>query len=363
MQGRKFPPMVEPLEDRLVPTGTLAVTDMTGGLAAADLAKTLTGSGVSVSNVSYTGNAVAAGVFSGGADAIGIDSGVVLSTGTATGVIGPQQPGSFTGPHANQPGDANLDSLAGTGTMDAAVLQFDFVPKGNMVTFQYVFGSDEYNAFVGSAYHDEFGIFLNGKDVALVPGTSDPVSINSVNLQTNAPYYINNAGAGDPSPAAGPLRNTQLSGLTVVLTVTASVTAGQTNHVKIAIANTGDHLVDSDVFFKASSLSAETIRTMHPLRYIVSADGKTTQGEVRLQLTTPPSSTGPVTVYLPTLPADVVANASGVTAAGVPYISVPGGFNPSLPEQTIQVPIHFANPLKTPPSALLENFEAIISGP
>jgi hypothetical protein len=345
------------------------VTDLAGGATAAGLAQMIAGNGVTVSNVTYTGNAVAAGTFTGGADALGMDSGVVLSTGTAKGVVGPQQPGSFTGQHPPQPGDADLNALAGAATLDASVLQFDFVPQGDLVTLQYVFGSNEYNAFVNSAYHDQFGIFLNGQDVALVPGTGDPVGVNSVNLQTNAQYFVNNAGPKDPAPAAGPLRDTQLPGFTVVLTVTAHVDPGQTNHLKLAIANTGDPNVDSDVFFQASSLSADTVRPTHPLRYIVNTEGSTLTWEAPLQMVTPPATTGQPTALLPTLTPDVVANASGVTASGVPFINLPSGSNAApptgsnvaQPPQTIYLPIQFPKTLKKPLSTVLDNFEVLIS--
>jgi len=54
-------------------------------------------------------------------------------------------------------GRSGLTVLAGIATFDAAVLNFDFIPDSDTVQFQYVFGSEEYNEFVGSPFNDVFG--------------------------------------------------------------------------------------------------------------------------------------------------------------------------------------------------------------
>ncbi len=60
----------------------LTVTSTENGVTVSQLASTLGGSGVTVSNVAYTGAANAAGTFTGGASAVGFDSGIVLSSGS-----------------------------------------------------------------------------------------------------------------------------------------------------------------------------------------------------------------------------------------------------------------------------------------
>src|SRR5689334_19220489 len=80
----------------------LAVTDMDHGVTAHKLANLVAGSGVSVSNVSFTGTANAAGTFSGGTGVVGFESGVVLgsgsvqSTDSAKGVEGPNKSDGVT---------------------------------------------------------------------------------------------------------------------------------------------------------------------------------------------------------------------------------------------------------------------------
>src|SRR4029077_20141383 len=142
----------------------------------------------------------------------------------------------------------------------AAVLEFDFVPATSTLTFEYVFASDEYNEFVGQ-FNDVFAFFLNGAKIALLPGIlpAPPVSINNVNLTTNPQFYINN----DVDQLANPPVDTEMDGLTVVLTATAQVTAGQTNHIKLAIADADDFAVDSNVFIKAGSFTSSQI-TLSP---------------------------------------------------------------------------------------------------
>ncbi len=230
----------------------LVTADLDSGLTPDNLVDTLLGDGITVTNVSYSGANCAAGTFSGGTGIIGFEEGIILSSGDIAFVVGPNNETGITKENYT-PGDPDLDTLiAGLTTVDAAVLEFDFIPGTNLITFEYVFGSEEYNEYVGSPYNDVFGFFLNGKNVALLPGTITPVSINSVNCDQNSAYYIDN----DPVNFAcygGTLLDTQMDGLTVVLHVTAEVIPDETNHIKLAIADAQDGVLDSVVFIKAGS--------------------------------------------------------------------------------------------------------------
>jgi len=242
----------------------LVTADLDSGLTPTDLANMLMGGGVTISNVNYSGANIAAGTFSGGTGIIGFESGIILSTGNVSSVVGPNVADATT--TANyMPGDADLDALIpGYETYDATVLEFDFVPTSNVVTFEYVFGSEEYNEFVHSMFNDVFGFYVNGVNCALIPGTwvVTPVSINNVNggwypygtNANNSAFYRNN----DLDDGGGSI-NTELDGLTVVLSVTTTVYAGETNHIKLAIADAGDYILDSDVFIKAESFVAHNL--------------------------------------------------------------------------------------------------------
>jgi hypothetical protein len=240
------------------------LTDTT--LSPAMLAAQLVGTGVTISNVTYTGSPVAAGTFHAESSIIGFTDGIILSTGSVRSVIGPNC-SSGIDTESGYPGDTDLSNLIGQVTNDAAVLEFDFVPSDPSIRFQYVFASDEYEEFVFQ-FNDVFAFFVNGQNVALIPQTSTPVSINNVNNGStgmfgippvNPQFYINN----DIEVFATPPVDTEMDGLTVVLAATAKVNPGVSNHIKLAIADALDDQLDSNVFIKAGSLSSSVV-TLSP---------------------------------------------------------------------------------------------------
>jgi hypothetical protein len=273
----------------------LVVTDLTSALTPSDLAGQLAGSGVAISNVSFVGDERAAGAVTGGDGIIGFDAGVILSSGKATDVVGPNQSSSTTTAFG-LPGDPDLDELAGESvdTYDAAVLEFDFVPDGETVFFRYVFGSEEYNEYVSeplTGVNDTFGFFVNGTNCATVPnpaGGTYPVTITTVNngqpgiAPINSQLYINNDPYSPDSTGTtvpvGDLLDTEMDGLTVVLTCTAAVNEGVTNTMKLAIADGGDDVLDSWVLIQAGSLTTDPDPqpgTVNVQKVWIDADGET----------------------------------------------------------------------------------------
>jgi LPXTG-motif cell wall-anchored protein len=224
----------------------LSVSD---SVTAAELAQRLVGTGITVSNITFKGNEKAKGVFSGGTGVIGFEDGIILSTGKSVDVIGPNN-NSAISTNFGASGDDSLDALMDKKiTNDAAVLEFDFVPQNETISFQYVLASDEYNEYLNFA--DVFGFFVNGKNAAWLPTEPPvPVSIGNVNGNKNSEYYINN----DVKIAK---LNTQMDGMTVVLSMQAEVKKGEVNHIKLAIADYSDNAVDSSVFIKAGSLTGD----------------------------------------------------------------------------------------------------------
>lgn len=241
------------------PAGSVTNTSDLGAQTATQVAQSLVGPGVSISNVVHTGNAAAAGTFSGGASSVGFDAGVILSSGDIAGAIGPNDLDNTTTSFAG-PGDADLSGLSGFATHDASVLELDFVPNGDTVYFRYVFASEEYNEYVNSSYNDSFAFFVNGTNCALVDnaGTPEPITVNNINNgplndgvnATNPGLYTNN----DLQQGGGSI-NTEYDGLTHVLTCMAPVNTGVTNHLKLAIADASDTVLDSGVFIEQGSLS------------------------------------------------------------------------------------------------------------
>jgi hypothetical protein len=243
----------------------LTTTDLGSGLTPVDMVEMLLGPGIEIANVSYTGVNESAGTFSGGTDIIGFDGGVVLSSGYISYLVGPNSADNKT-TVLGLPGDTDLDGLAGSMTWDAVVLEFDFKPAGRTLTFDYVFGSEEYNEYANSSFNDVFGFFLNEiniekTNIALLPDGVTPVSINNVNggnpygTDPQNPFYYRNNDLQDGGGAI----DTELDGLTTVLSVNADVIPGEWYRIKIGIADTGDPVMDSAVFIKAGSFTSTNL--------------------------------------------------------------------------------------------------------
>ena len=253
----------------------IKVDDLTDStLTPAALAQSLVGAGVAISNVKYTGAQRAAGTFTSSSNILGFTSGIVLSSGSARNVAGTNCENGMSVDNG-EPGDADLNTIVGEGntTNDAAVLEFDFVPTSSTISFQYVFASEEYPDFIGE-FNDVFGFFLTAPggspvNLALIPGTNLPVSINNVNdgnpdddppiPPTNSQFYVNNQVYFAPPPAPLPPVDAEPNGLTTVLTAQATVTPGLTYHIKLAVADANDFALDSNVFVQAGSLSSANV--------------------------------------------------------------------------------------------------------
>jgi len=216
----------------------------------ANLAQALVGTGVTVTNVTYTGASAASGYFSGGTAAgIGIESGIVLTSGHASNLNGTSNTSDGITGDNDLGGTSYLNALVpGYTTYDATVLAFDFVSEGNSAYFAYVFGSEEYNEYVNSSYNDVFGFFVDGTavsdNVALIPGTTTAVAINNVNNGSYSQYYNDN----DPSDTTVPYAF-EYDGFTDPFVASIEgLTPGSTHHLTLAIADSGDYVLDSGVF-------------------------------------------------------------------------------------------------------------------
>jgi hypothetical protein len=310
---------------------------------------------VTVSNVTFTGAKGAAGKFFGGAASINIATGVVLSSGSAKGVVGPNNTGSFSTSNGTA-SDAQLDTILGATGFDAAVLEFDFVPLGGVLHFQYVFGSEEYPEFVNAGFNDVFAFFLNGQNVALIPNTSTPVSIDNVNATTNSQFYVDNTSAS---------HFTQMDAFTTVLPVTASVNAGQVNHIKLAIEDGGDDQYDSWVCIKTGSFGAPlappapNATAYRPVRY-VQIDSTHVAGTFTLVNYGNAVLQGPLYVYLPHLPYGVTATNYTAHHHGLGYFALAPTVS-LVPFKPIYKYIVFYNPYHVQLSTFLLSFPVAIT--
>ena len=234
---------------------------VTIGPTAAQMVANLVGSnpGITVTPGSeiYAGASVASGLFGGADGILPFTTGVVLTSGGAAAVPGPNNApdSSFA---AGTGSDADLDLLAPGTTIhaDAATLTFKFKTTSNMISFQYVFGSEEYPEFVGSGFNDVFGFFLDGVNIALIPSTLTPVTINNVNASLNSQYFTSN-----PDGLAAPF-NIQYDGLVgaglpLFATRTFAVDPNFEHTIKFGVEDVGDDTFDSGVFLAAGSFVAQ----------------------------------------------------------------------------------------------------------
>ncbi len=221
-------------------------------------------SGVTVSNIQYTGGGMSVGSFSNGqVTNLGMTDGIVMSTGTLflSPFIG-SPASNFASTSMGEPGDPLLNTLVpGYITYDATIIEFDLIPVGNMLDFQYVFASEEYPEYVFSSFNDVFGFFISGpspyggnytnENIAIIPGTSLPVAINNVNASLNSAYFVDNQ--------AIPGMTIVYDGFTTPLMAGIHVIPGSSYHLKMAIADVGDAVFDSGIFLKAQSMKSYMI--------------------------------------------------------------------------------------------------------
>jgi gliding motility-associated-like protein len=255
------------LQLSFISNAQLITTQATSTAQVAQLVQNiLIGQGVIVSNVTYTGDLQSIGSFNTGVNAtvLGIDSGICLSTGNVLDLPGTGS--SFASTATSGGSDPQLASLITQTINDAAVLEFDFTPLSDTIKFNFVFGSEEYPEYVTS-FNDVFGFFISGinpgnfsnpyvnYNVALLPGTTTPVSIYNVNNGSNntgpcvnCQYYVDNSSG----------TYVALDGFTTVLTAIAHVFPCTSYHIKIVIGDAGDQVYDSGVFLQANSFSANT---------------------------------------------------------------------------------------------------------
>jgi hypothetical protein len=241
----------------------------------------LLGSGVNAFGVTSLGSApISIGTFSNGTAAIGMNTGVYLSTAninqTGVNLAGPAA-SNFFSENLGAPGDPDLQSIVNNNTFDAAILQFYFIPAGDSIKFRYVFASEEYNEWVNSQFNDVFAFLLSGPipgggnynntNIALIPGTNTPVSINNVNNGnaggcafgpcTNCQFYVDNCNN----------TNFAFDGRTVVLTARAAVIPCDTYLIKLAVADVGDGAFDSMVFLEANSFGSGAVNVTATYNY------------------------------------------------------------------------------------------------
>lgn len=231
----------------------------------------LLGAGITATNITYNGSSTLATSvqspvkkFSNASAGFPLSDGVMLRTYSAPTIS-----------------DADLQAITTNNVTNGVILEFDFIPQGDSLSFSYIFTSQEYTSFTCSNYNDVFGFFISGPgilgpysnnaiNIATVPNTNVPVGINTVNAGTNAdvngncnaadPHWQNNSVYFTTSYNtvynSSPSINSNFNGSTVELKAKAKLICGATYHIKLAISNVGDQAYNSGVFLKAGSFAS-----------------------------------------------------------------------------------------------------------
>lgn len=219
------------------------------------LAESLIGDNISITRVEYFGSVESIRRFENRGSQLSMQGGLILATGHFEGALGPNNRQSSTtiptslGYKYELPFE--LNEFIAAPLFDIVMLEIWFVPQCDSIAFQYVFASEEYPEYVGRVFNDAFGFFLSGpgikgsKNLALIPNSQTPITINSLNQNLNTDYFIESK------------RNDELQfdGMSVKLTAAAKVIPGKNYKIRIVIADVGDSKFDSAVFLEANSFT------------------------------------------------------------------------------------------------------------
>ena len=193
------------------------------------------------------------------------DQGLVMAAGHANLANGPNNQFDQSSGGGGWPGDADLTAISGANTNNASIIEFDFVPIASEISFRFLMASEEYSApGEGSIefecnFSDVFAFLLTDQggtttNLAVLPDGVTPILVTTVHPDNgascgaaNPQYFSQYVTAGSPP--------TGYDGFTRSFTAMAAVTPGETYHIKLAVADASDTLVDSAVFLEAGSFN------------------------------------------------------------------------------------------------------------
>ena len=204
------------------------------------------------------------GYFNANGSSFPFQEGILLSTGKINSAIGPNSNFSDDGNGSSWTGDTDLNTALGlSNTFNATVLEFDFTPNANNISFDYIFSSEQYllNPSSGQCnYTDGFAFLLKEaststyQNLALIPGTTTPVRVNTVRGSGTICPPANEAFFDAFNTGSYP---TSYDGQTKILTAQSVVTPGTLYHIKLVIADEGNARFDSGIFLRAGSFISE----------------------------------------------------------------------------------------------------------
>ncbi|WP_460220002.1 choice-of-anchor L domain-containing protein [Psychroserpens sp. MEBiC05023] len=222
----------------------------------------------SVSNITFStgtnfGDDNGIGYFINDGSIFPFTDGVLLTSGDASRARGPNDNALSDGAW---PGDPELDAVVGINSNNASIIQFDFVPLADSISFDFLMASEEYNGNTGGTFEctfsDAFAFLLTDSagtttNLAVLPGTNTPILVTNIHPENpgcpaiNEQYFggYTDTVPGDNSPPMS------FDGRTTVFTASSPVIPGDTYTIKLVIADASDNALDSGVFIEAGSFN------------------------------------------------------------------------------------------------------------
>ena len=216
----------------------------------------------------YSGSQKSYAYFNAATSNFPFKEGVVLSTWTSQNSVGPFVTNRGGG-DSRWAGDSDLEQALNLNqTFNATVLEFDFVPLTNFISFNYIFASNEYQLYYPCQFSDGFAFLIKEKgstaayqNLAVLPNAT--ITVSSTNVHPFIPPFSNSSGFS--SPGCPPENDNYFAGYngstsainysaqTVVMNAQSTVVAGKTYHIKLVIADDDNNEFDSAVFLEAGS--------------------------------------------------------------------------------------------------------------
>lgn len=196
----------------------------------------------------------------GGTALFGFDGGFMLSTGDAANNLTGYSASDSSGESYKDEDLAALIAAEGRSYGgDTAMLEFQLTATGTDLTFNYIFGSCEFDQ--GASFNDIFGLFIkvnngNFENIALLPNGKN-VTITNLRTDLVENPYGNPIGSDTPLEYVKPdisKTKSAFNGWSIPLTAAKKVAVGDTVTIKFVIADVGDTGFDSAIIMQSGSL-------------------------------------------------------------------------------------------------------------
>ncbi|PBJ14486.1 T9SS type B sorting domain-containing protein [Flavobacterium sp. ACN6] len=204
------------------------------------------------------------------------NEGIVLVTSTAQSAVGPfsSDANEGAGDSPQWGHDSDLDAILSINSLNTTVLEFDFIAYTSLLSFNYIFASNEYQYNYPCQYSDGFAFLIKEagtsdpyKNLAVIPNTSIPVSSVNIHLKIEPgtrPGGISYTGceASNANYFNGLNTNTSpinYAGQTVVMTAQSTVITGKKYHVKLVIGDADVRYQNSAIFLEAGSFASKIV--------------------------------------------------------------------------------------------------------